>query len=68
MYQGSEVELKNIYHLNESNDGVIFKLKKTLGNKNGKFRKTSLDELPQLFNIIFGYDDRELSPTNRDGS
>lgn len=57
MYQGSEVELKNIYHLNESNDGVIFKLKKDPRvTRMGKIlRKTSLDELPQLFNIILGH-------------
>ena len=38
MYQGSELELSNIYHLNESKDGVIFKLKKIrelLGSGNG---------------------------------
>ena len=56
MYQGSELELSNIYHLNESKDGVIFKLKKDPRvTKIGRLlRKTSMDELPQIFNVIKG--------------
>ncbi len=56
MYQGSELELSNIFHLNESEDGVIFKLKKDPRvTKIGRLlRKTSMDELPQIFNVIKG--------------
>ena len=56
MYQGSELELSNIFHLNESDDGVIFKLKKDPRvTKIGRIlRKTSMDELPQIFNVIKG--------------
>lgn len=56
MCMNAEEKLKEIEHMNESKDGVIFKIKDDPRiTKIGKFiRKTSIDELPQLFNILAG--------------
>lgn len=56
MCMNAEEKLKEIEHMNESKDGVIFKVKDDPRiTKIGKFiRKTSIDELPQLFNILTG--------------
>jgi len=55
MYEDAEQRLKDIEHLNEA-EGPIFKIKNDPRvTKVGKFlRKTSLDELPQLFNVLLG--------------
>lgn len=55
MYEDAEARLKEIEHLNEA-EGPIFKMKDDPRiTKIGKFlRKTSLDELPQLFNVLKG--------------
>jgi exopolysaccharide biosynthesis polyprenyl glycosylphosphotransferase len=55
MVVGSEEMLSEIEHLNEA-EGPIFKIKDDPRvTKFGRFiRKTSLDELPQLFNVIKG--------------
>jgi lipopolysaccharide/colanic/teichoic acid biosynthesis glycosyltransferase len=47
---------KNLIALNERNDGPLFKIKNDPRiTRFGRFlRKTSLDELPQLFNVIKG--------------
>lgn len=56
MRDKAEEELKDMLHKNEVEGGVIFKMKDDPRiTKFGKFlRKTSLDELPQLFNILKG--------------
>lgn len=55
MYPGAERELESLKHRNEA-DGPVFKMAndpRVTGI--GKFlRRTSLDELPQLFNILGG--------------
>ena len=55
MYVDAEERLKEIEHLNEA-DGPIFKMKNDPRvTKVGNFiRKTSIDELPQLFNVLRG--------------
>jgi len=56
MYQGSEEKLKDLESINEA-EGPIFKISNDPRiTRVGKFlRKTSLDELPQLFNVIRGH-------------
>lgn len=55
MVEDAEKELKNIEHLNEA-EGPIFKIQDDPRiTRVGRFiRKTSLDELPQLFNVLYG--------------
>ena len=55
MYVDAEQRLKELQHLNEQT-GPVFKIKNDPRiTKVGKFiRKTSLDELPQLFNVLKG--------------
>ncbi|MFC1877168.1 sugar transferase [Thermodesulfobacteriota bacterium] len=55
MIIGSEEMLKDIEHLNEA-EGPVFKIKSDPRvTRVGRFlRKTSLDELPQLFNVLRG--------------
>ena len=55
MYTDAEERLHELMHLNEQS-GPAFKMKDDPRiTKVGKFiRKTSLDELPQLFNVVIG--------------
>ena len=56
MYVDAEERKKELLAKNESKDGVIFKMKDDPRiTKVGKFlRRTSLDELPQLWNVFIG--------------
>jgi exopolysaccharide biosynthesis polyprenyl glycosylphosphotransferase len=56
MYVDAEERIKDIEHLNEA-DGPIFKIKNDPRvTRVGRFiRKTSLDELPQLLNVLRGH-------------
>ncbi len=56
MYRDAEQRLKEIEHLNEA-QGPIFKIANDPRvTRVGRFiRRTSLDELPQLFNVIRGH-------------
>ncbi len=56
MFRDAEARLAEVIHLNEA-DGPIFKVAQDPRiTRVGKFiRRTSIDELPQLFNVLLGH-------------
>ena len=56
MVKDAEQRLKELEHLNEA-AGPVFKIKKDprLTSIGGFLRSTSIDELPQLFNVLLGH-------------
>ena len=56
MHVDAEERLAEIEHLNEA-DGPIFKMKNDprVTRVGGFLRRTSIDELPQLFNVLLGH-------------
>lgn len=56
MYTDAELHLSKLEKLNESADGLLFKMKADPRVTSlGRFlRRTSIDELPQLFNVLQG--------------